>query len=312
MNDDLIKPSIFSDDEALIKNSILIVDDEPSNVRILLSMFESEYTVYLANDGETGVQMAKDWQPDLILLDIVLPGMDGYQVLKILKGAEETERIPVIFISGLSSSEEEEYGLKLGAVDYIIRPFDSSITKIRVRHQLQIINQFRLIERLSMLDHLTEIPNRRSFTYRMGIEWARAVRDKTPLSVLMIDIDFFKKYNDTYGHVQGDAALQVVAWTFTHTMKRRSDFGARWGGEEFVALLPNTTVEGALELAEQIRVAVGGAEIGLPEGKISNVTVSIGCYTVIPERDSNMNDIIYKADEALYRAKNSGRNKVCV
>jgi diguanylate cyclase (GGDEF)-like protein len=162
-----------------------------------------------------------------------------------------------------------------------------------------------------MIDQLTEIPNRRCFNNRLDVEWSRALRDHTPLSFLLIDVDKFKQYNDTYGHVQGDAALYAVANAVVNALKRRNDFAARWGGEEFVALLPNTPLPGALEVGEQIRAAVEGLLIPNAEGVITKVTISIGIYTQIPEMQSEINGFIIKADAALYQAKESGRNRVC-
>jgi diguanylate cyclase (GGDEF)-like protein len=291
------------------KNTILIVDDEKINLKSLTNILVPDYTVYAAKDGQTAIEYAKEYLPDLVLLDILMPDMDGYEVLTAFKKIGDIQNTPVIFITGLSSSEEEEKALALGAIDYITKPFKPAIIKLRVRHQIRIINQLRAIEQLCLVDTLTEIPNRRSFDSRMGIEWYRAIREKTPISLLMIDVDKFKDYNDTYGHQQGDVVLKTIAKVFTTTLKRAIDFVCRWGGEEFVILLPNTDANGAMVVAERVRTNVEQTMIPCPDGSFTKVTISIGVNTENPEKGSPVDQFLSKADEALYVAKKTGRNK---
>jgi len=291
-------------------NSLLIVDDERLNLMILTDILSPEYTVYTARNGVEAIEKAKEHLPDVILLDIIMPGMDGYEVLTTLKNLDETREIPIIFITGLSSAEDEEKGLSFEAVDYISKPFSASIVKLRIRNQIQIINQIRTIGNLSMTDQLTCIPNRRSLDNRLNLEWNRAIREKTPICILLMDLDKFKNYNDTYGHQQGDVALKTVARTFSQSLKRQNDFVARWGGEEFAVLLPNTTLEGALGVAEDIRANVEATVIPCSDGSITKITVSIGLNTQIPTQDSAVEFFIAGADEALYAAKKSGRNRI--
>jgi diguanylate cyclase (GGDEF)-like protein len=231
-------------------------------------------------------------------------------VLAALKKSEKTQKIPIIFITGLSSDEDEAKGLALDAADYITKPFAAKIVKLRVRNQMQIINQMRTIERLSMIDQLTEIPNRRSFDERLFLEWNQAIREKTPISILVMDVDKFKYYNDTYGHQQGDVVLKTVAKVFSQSIRRPADFVARWGGEEFTVLLPNTVAGGAMEVAETIRAAVENTVILCADGTETKVTISIGVFTQIPEQSCTIDTFITNADEALYTAKRTGRNKV--
>jgi len=292
------------------KNSILIIDDEVSNLRTLTHMLGSEYTIYTAKSGANGIEKTMEYMPDLILLDIIMPEMDGYEVLAELKKLDTTAKIPVIFITGLDSTEDEERGLSLNAADYISKPFSPMIVKLRVRNQIQIVNQIRTIENLSMIDQLTGIPNRRSLDARIQEEWKRAIREITSISILVIDIDKFKIYNDTYGHQQGDVVLQTVARVFSQSLKRASDFAARWGGEEFIILLPCTRLDGAVEIAENIRGNVENLEIFHADGSRSKVTVSIGVTTLVPSQNSSMDALISMADKALYDAKASGRNRV--
>jgi len=292
------------------KNTLLIVDDENINLNVMVQMMESEYTIYTATSGQNAIEKAKEYKPDLILLDIMMPDMDGYHTLSELKKCEETFKIPVIFITGLDSAEDEEKGLSLNASDYITKPINPMIVKLRVRNQIQIVNQIRTIEQLSMIDQLTGIPNRRSFDERLQMEWKRAKREQMPISLLMIDLDKFKKINDTYGHQQGDIVLQAVAKTLQQAFNRPADFAARWGGEEFIILLPSTPLSGAMNIAEKIRTGVEKTEIPYYEGVIIKLTVSIGVNSLIPEQNSSVNAFISNADKALYAAKDAGRNKV--
>ena len=292
------------------KNSILIVDDETTNLKLLTSILGSYYTIFTATNGVSAIEKAKELIPDLILLDIIMPEMDGYQTLAELKKDEKIQKIPIIFITGLSSSADEEKGLSLEAADYISKPFSAMIVKLRVRNQIQIVNQLRTIERLSMIDQLTNIPNRRSFDERLHIEWKHAIREHKPISLLIMDVDKFKVYNDTYGHQQGDVVLQTVARVFSLAFKRSGDFAARWGGEEFVVLLPNTPLDGALDIAERIRKDVQNVVIPCADGSTTTVTISIGVNSLVPVQGSSVDIFISNADKALYTAKEQGRNRV--
>jgi diguanylate cyclase (GGDEF)-like protein len=292
-----------------IKNTLLIVDDENVNLKVLSHILGDEYTIYTAKNGINAIEKAKEYKPDLILLDIVMPEMDGYQTLSTIRADEEIKKIPVIFITGLDSVEDEEKGLSLDAADYITTPFSAAVVKLRVQHQIRIINQLRAIERLSLIDQLTNIPNRRCFDQHLQMEWKQAMREKTPISLLMLDIDDFKNVNDTYGHQQGDIVLQMVAQTFPQAFRRPIDFAARWGGEEFIALLPNTHMEGAMEIAEKIRADIEKKETPCSEG-IIKITISIGVNSLVPSQNSSLNVFISKADKALYAAKEAGKNKV--
>ena len=293
------------------KNSILVVDDENTNILALTHILSPYFTVYAAKSGIDAVAATEKFMPDIILLDIVMPEMNGYAVINTLKKSEKTCDIPVIFITGLNDAESEEMGLVLGAADYISKPFSAAIVKLRVNNQIKMINQMRIIEELSVMDQLTTIPNRRGFDKRINMEWARAIRDKTSLSVLIIDIDMFKVYNDTYGHQQGDIALCKVAAMLTQSINRSTDFTARWGGEEFIVLLPNTDMNGAINIAEIIRLNVSNMMIPFANGTETRVTISVGVKTQSPWQDRLLDRFIADADKALYIAKELGRNQVC-
>jgi len=292
------------------KNSILIVDDELLNLKMLRSILHEEYTVFTAKDGVTAIVTASEEKPDLILLDILMPEMDGYEVLTILKGDAETRHIPIIFITGLDSKSEEEKGLSMDAADYISKPFSPGIINLRVKNQIQIVNQIRTIELLSNLDQLTKIPNRRSLDQQLLSEWGRSIRESIPLSLLMIDVDKFKVYNDTYGHLQGDKVLKMVAETICATLQRAGDYAARFGGEEFCVLLPGADIEGAMLVAEQIRKAIQSLVFHCEDGAAGKVTISVGVHSLIPSMNDTIPDLIAKADNALYAAKEAGRNCV--
>jgi diguanylate cyclase (GGDEF)-like protein len=294
------------------KNILLIVDDEEMNLKMLTHILGPYYTIYTADSGANALTQAREYMPDLVLLDILMPEMDGYETLAELRKNEKTQSIPVVFITGLDSIEDEEKGLSHNAVDYISKPFSAAIVKLRIRNQIQIINQFRTINHLSMFDQMTNIPNRRSFDGRLRVEWNRAVREHMPISLLMIDVDKFKNYNDTYGHQQGDIVLQTVAKIFSQAAKRSGDIAARWGGEEFVVLLPNTMMPGALDIAERIRADVEAVIIPCTDGSTTKVTVSIGVNTQTPVHGNSIDVFISNADKALYEAKARGRNRVVV
>ncbi|MDR1573184.1 MAG: diguanylate cyclase [Clostridiales Family XIII bacterium] len=293
-------------------HGILAVDDERMNLAVLDKILSPEYKVCTASSGKEALASAAEAPPDLILLDIVMPDMSGFDVLTRLKESPLTRNIPVIFITGLRDEEDEERGFALGAVDYITKPFKNTIVLARVRTHIQIVSQMRTIERLGLIDPLTNIANRRSFNDRINLEWRRSIRKKLPVSFLMMDLDNFKQYNDTYGHPQGDALLKTVAGIFAAEAKRSSDLAVRLGGEEFGVLLPDTDLVGALDIAERIRRGVEAARIPTADGRAStSATVSIGAVSAVPSEKDDLRDFIEKADENLYRAKNTGKNKIC-
>ena len=297
--------------DQMTKNSLLIIDDSQFSSAVLTNILNQEYIVYRAENGRDGIESAKENLPDVIILDIEMPKMDGYETISELKNTEQTRRIPVLFITGHSDVATEEKGLALGAADYISKPFSAEIVKLRVGNQIRMLNYLHTIEHMSMTDQLTNLPNRRSFNDRLSAEWKRAKRMKVPISILLIDIDNFKKYNDTYGHQQGDVVLQSVSKEIARTLKRPSDFAARWGGEEFIVLLPDTNQDGAVTIAEQIRKNVEAVTVDIVECKAVHVTVSLGANAQIPADDYTSDDFIHHADDALYMAKAAGRNRVC-
>lgn len=292
--------------------SILIVDDEKSNIDVLSGILRPHYKVYIAKSGTEAVKRAKANKPDLILLDIIMPEMDGFEVLSIMKEDDVTRDIPIIFITGLNSVNDEERGFFLGAVDYITKPFNHSIVKARVKNHLQIVKQMRTIERLGLIDALTEIPNRRSFNSKLKSSWETAIKTNSPISLIAIDVDDFKKYNDKYGHPQGDALLFNISQVMKKSLFRGTDFIARIGGEEFSVLLPNTDLQGAVETAKRIHCNVYKTKIcNSRDNTISSCTVSIGVSSICPNQDSDIKLFVERSDELLYTAKENGKNRVC-
>lgn len=290
---------------------ILIVDDIPINTAILEQALADQYAICIANNGDDAIAKAMSLPPpDLILLDINMPGMDGYEILRKLQNDELTRKIPVIFITARTDTEDEEIGFELGAVDYIAKPFKIPVIQARVNNQIKIKQQSERLEQLAHLDCLTDIPNRRLFEEILQKEWQRARRSRKPLSVIFIDIDFFKKFNDRYGHAMGDECLMAVAKTLKQQLKRYSDFIARYGGEEFVAILPETDEAAALTLAEAMRASATKIQLMDIVTPQRPITLSLGVSTVIPEKGMKSEDLVNAADQALYEAKTSGRNQV--
>ncbi|GGF14545.1 hypothetical protein GCM10011611_20440 [Aliidongia dinghuensis] len=290
----------------------MIVDDAATNIEILNEVLGVEYDSLFAMDGATALQLAVDEQPDLILLDVVMPGLDGYEVCRRLKADPRTKGVPVIFISGLSEEADEAKGLEIGAIDYIAKPFSPPIVRARVRNHLQLKRYQDMLERLSVLDGLTGISNRRRFDEVLDHEWLRARRQGTPLSLIIIDVDCFKAYNDNYGHAAGDDCLRKVANMLANTARRTMDLVARYGGEEFVVIMPETDAAGGIVIAETLRRSVQALALAHTHSPVTNVvTVSIGGATLVPARHAQgPEELVKLADVRLYEAKNAGRNRV--
>jgi diguanylate cyclase (GGDEF)-like protein len=289
--------------------TILVVDDSPANVDLICEALGADYHFKIAAQGEQALVIAtSDTKPDLILLDVMMPGVNGHEVCRALKENPATQNIPVIFVTTMDDAEEEETGLALGAVDYISKPISPPILRARVRNHLNLKVKADLLESQAFLDALTSIPNRRCFDEALRNEWMRALRSATPLAIIMVDVDHFKAYNDLYGHGAGDICLKMVASALaSETASRSADLIARYGGEEFIALLPGTDTNGAHLLAERLRGRVEALQI--PHG-YPGVTISAGYISVIPTQDNSAAELMEKADSMLYQAKAAGRNCV--
>ena len=296
------------------KPTILVVDDMTTTLLLLHDLLKDTYEVKIAKSGTKALEILESPNDiDLILLDIEMPDINGYDVCKRIKNNETIKNIPIIFITGRTSQEDEEYGLNLGAIDYITKPFNKAIVKLRIKNYLDLKIKNDMLEKLSMYDGLTNIRNRRFFDETFEKTFNEIKRAKKSLAVLMIDIDFFKPYNDNYGHGQGDETLRKVAKALEKTIKRASDFVARYGGEEFVILLKDINKDGVEAVANNLLNAVRELKITHEFSKIENyVTVSIGASYYNSSSDITKLELLLKADETLYNVKNSGRNNFAI
>lgn len=333
---------------------ILLVDDNSNNLRLLSNILSDRgYTVRSVNSGKMALLSATTAPPDLILLDINMPEMNGYEVCQQLKANHQTADLPVIFISALHEVLDMVKAFAVGGVDYISKPFqvpeviarvENHLTLRRLQRQMQAQNaalQKEVQERIAIeavlkaeikerkkaetalkeankfllcltrLDGLTQIANRRHFDEHLQQEWLRLSRERHPLALILCDIDYFKNYNDTYGHQEGDDCLIEIAQTLKNSVKRPADLVARYGGEEFVLILPNTDCEGAMFVAEEIRTQVRKLKITHVNSAVSSyVTLSIGISSVVPSLQINAESLVAAADRALYAAKAQGRDRI--
>lgn len=290
--------------------TVLVVDDTPANLSLMSSLLKDTYKVKVANNGERALEIAQsDTPPDLILLDIMMPGLDGYEVCRRLKALESTKDIPIIFITAMADVENESMGFALGAVDYISKPFNKTVVKARIRVHMQLKRQSRLLENLVFMDALTEIPNRRALDQTLAQEWARSVRSGQPLSYLLIDIDLFKQFNDHYGHGSGDECLARVAKALHSCVQRPGDCLGRYGGEEFAAILANTDLDQALQVAQYLHTSIAALQIPHAHSAVApQITISVGVATTRPDADQNSKLLSETADRMLYAAKHGGKN----
>lgn len=307
---------------------ILIVDDNPTNLSVLSQVLKSEgYKTRFAIDGESAIEQINEELPNMILLDIQMPGMDGFETCTSLKSHPDTKDIPVIFITASVDVDSKVKGLSLGAVDYITKPFQHEEVIARVNIHLQnryltqkiqkqaieLLHANQQLQRLANLDGLTEVANRRKFDEYLQHEWLRLSREKQYLSILLTDIDHFKDYNDNYGHQAGDLCLKKVADILQKSIRRPADLVARYGGEEFAVILPNTPLEGAITVASEIHKSLENQQIIHECSPVSSIlTISLGITTLIPTSELTCADLISFTDKALYRAKRSGRNRYCI
>jgi diguanylate cyclase (GGDEF)-like protein len=299
------------DDVLSNKARILIVDDDKISLKLLVGLLKKDYILEQAESGKQALEIIEKNLPDLILLDVMMPDMDGFQVIHKLKSKERTQNIPVIFITALHSFRSEEAGLSLGAVDYIKKPFIPSIVQARVRNILTMVRHRKLLETMAHIDGLTEIPNRRYFDLVLQREWQRAMRYQNFISIAIADVDYFKQFNDNYGHAKGDQVLIALANEIKLNLKRPYDLVSRYGGEEFGIVLPKISPDKAYQLCETIRIAVERLNIAHEFSLVSKkITISIGGTTIIPQQNLELSTIVEKSDLQLFEAKNKGRNRV--
>ncbi|MBF8276326.1 MAG: diguanylate cyclase response regulator [Candidatus Brocadiaceae bacterium] len=293
------------------KPLLLIVDDEPANLHVLVESLGNDYVIKAATNGTDAIGIAQDAdKPDLILLDVMMPEISGYEVCKTLKEDETTKDIPVIFVTAMELPEWEVCGLELGAVDYICKPINIGVLKARVSTHIKLKQLQEQLVKLSNQDKLTGISNRRHFDEYFDVEWRRNMRNQTPLTIIMADIDYFKRFNDTYGHLAGDVCLVKVAEVLNSVLQRPGDLAARYGGEEFVGVLSNTNAAGAHQIAEAFRSGVEKLAVPHSGSPLGCVTASCGVAAMVPDAAVLPSELIALADKHLYVAKDSGRNVV--
>ncbi|WP_036479057.1 diguanylate cyclase [Myxosarcina sp. GI1] len=297
---------------------VLLVDDRNGNLSILSSVLTSRgYEIRQANNGRLALEIARAEVPDIVLLDVAIPDMDGYQVCQQLKADSRTKDIPVVFISTFNETEVIAKAFASGGSEYITRPFNTEEVIIRIQHQLAIARlKARLKatnQRLKILaskDDLTKVANRYYFNRYFRQEWRRAYRENYHLALILGDIDYFKQYNDRFGHQAGDICLRRVARAIDSAVKRPADLVARYGGEEFAVILPQTAGANALNVALEIHRAVEMLQISHPDSAVSDfVSLSLGVASMLPTIRTNRTQLISEADRALYQAKTEGRNR---
>ncbi|MFG5775685.1 diguanylate cyclase domain-containing protein [Comamonas sp. J-3] len=291
--------------------TVLIVDDERVNRFMLAELLGQQYRVLLAKDGPSAIATAQReaHRLQLILLDVSMPGMSGYEVLTELRKHESTAGIAIVFITGQSDAAAEEYGLRLGAADYVSKPIRPAVVSVRVRNQIDLALQRHALQHLAQVDGLTNLANRRHFDDMLQRTYRMCLRRQEPLGLALIDIDHFKRYNDCYGHLQGDEALKAVANTLAAHARRPFDLAARFGGEEFALILPGHADPAAV--VERFRADVQALQIPHAHSSTGEfLTVSCGVLSIHCETDSAPDSWLLHADELLYAAKSAGRNRL--
>jgi diguanylate cyclase (GGDEF)-like protein len=294
------------------KEKILIVDNNGANIKSLKTSLANRYQIFEAANCQQSLKIIESSpEVDLILLDTQSPRKNGFNLCDKITHDYLAKDIPFIFISPDESIAAEKEGLSMGAVDFITRPFNSSILNLRIKNQLKLKQQRDLLKHLSRTDGLTGLWNRSKFEEFMENEWFRAVREHSSLSLIMLDIDYFKNFNDSYGHTSGDECIKKVAQIINKSLVRSQDLAARYGGEEFICVLPNTRHSGAMYLAETIRKNILKLKVPHKQSKTNSfVTASLGVSTIIPSSFSSAHMLIQATDKMLYKAKKEGRNRV--
>lgn len=299
-------------------DTILVIDDHPSNLEVLVSFLKDQnFTIRIAENGEWALQVLETFQPDVIILDVMMPGMDGFETCRKIKSNKETASIPVIFMTALGSVKDKVSGFEAGGVDYITKPFQHVEVLARInahiklkKQRIQLEQQAELLKVISVTDDLTGLFNRRHMNTVLKREFERCLRYNTDLSCLLIDLDYFKKVNDTYGHGFGDIVLRDFSQSLANSI-RTTDYAFRYGGEEFLILLPQTDINGAVKIGENIRERTENNRI--ESGAISvSVTFSGGLSSFHKHHPATSKEMLAFSDNALYASKKAGRNRMSV
>jgi diguanylate cyclase (GGDEF)-like protein len=282
------------------------------NIRVMHLALAAEHDVFMATSGEQALGFCAKTPPDIVLLDVEMPGLNGLEVCRRLKQDQDTQSIPIIFVTSHQGQEEETACWEAGGVDFVSKPVNPLTLRKRVNSHLTLKFQADLLREMAFIDGLTGVANRRFFDERLGLEWRRGKRSGSSLALILADVDHFKKYNDHYGHLAGDDCLRMVATALKQVLKRPADLAARYGGEEFVCLLPDTDLDGAITLAGEMAAAVralGIEHVGSKTAPI--VTVSLGVAAIHPRAEEACEALVQSADAELYRAKQLGRDRWC-
>lgn len=287
---------------------ILIIDDSPDAIRLLAGMLKDQGQILFATSGAEGISVARQRSPHLILLDVDMPDMDGYDVCRRLKADPDTQNIAIIFVTAIGSTESEIEALAAGAVDFITKPLNPPVVRARVLTHLKLKHQATALTNLASRDGLTGLYNRRYFSEQLEREFQRHKRQKLPLGLAMIDVDHFKSYNDGYGHLEGDNCLKHIAESIDMATRRPGEVAARFGGEEFVALLPYTSMENAEKYGDRLCQSVREQNVEHAYAPLGIVTISVGVSSIVPDDSVTGQSLIAAADRALYMAKAAGRN----
>jgi diguanylate cyclase (GGDEF)-like protein len=293
-----------------IEQTILIVDDDKPNRKMLKELLKEQANIIFAKNGEQALDLASRHLPDLILMDVIMPDLSGFAVIDKLKNDPITMNISVIFITGLTNTDDEAKGFSLGGCDYIYKPFKPNIVIARVMMHLELIRQRKILNEIAHIDALTGVNNRRKLDLVLVDELKACYREGQNLVVAIFDIDFFKPYNDNYGHGAGDIALRQVGVTLRETCQRPRDFVARYGGEEFVMILPDCDLVGGELVLDNLMKAIEEKAIIHGFSAVSDkLTISVGAIVLDGKQQLSANDVLDKADNLLYKAKNNGRNQ---
>lgn len=291
---------------------VLVVDDELTNLRLMGDLLSPHYEVLIARSVQEAKEVLRKQVPDILLLDVMMPEVDGFSFCRELKENDDTRNLSVIFVTALHEEEAELKGLQFGAVDFIHKPISSPILLARVHTHLELKRRTDMLEQRTLIDALTGVGNRRAYDLILATEWRRLQRTGGCLSMLIVDIDQFKLYNDCFGHPQGDDCLQRVAAILSQVIGRASDQLTRYGGEEFALLLTDTPLTGAVKLAERIMARIREMNIPhAPDALQKRVTVSIGVASLYPNKDQPPETLFMLADKQLYQAKRTGRDRIC-
>ncbi len=293
------------------KPKVLVVDDQPLPMELLVQTLCDDYQLYMATSGEQALALCRSDPPDLVLLDVLMPGIDGFSVCKALKANPATAAIPVIFVTARSDPGQETHGLSLGAVDFIAKPINPAVVRARVHTHLTLKFQADMLKKLVLLDGLSGVFNRRYFDQQLASEWGRSTRSSLPLSLILVDVDHFSAYNARYGHQAGDDCLRLIAVALKGVLRRPADLVARFAGEEFACLLPDTSPADARKLANDMAQRVrdlGNLQPG--HTALRNITVSIGLVTRTHAAAGQVDGFLQDASAQLALAKASGPGQI--